>query len=615
MGPNSAGGELAATAPLSSSSISAPKAALAHAPSASTPAITQRRKCFIRSILPGPREAILKLALTIALLVPATAARADELVVGAVRDQDGAVVIAAAVTALDARGGVLARDRTAPDGTFAITSATRPVAVLIVAANAQPLRAPVPADGSPVAAIVYRYRAGDLAPSPADVAALPAGALSAAGEIVPYRIAFPDSISDRWLDNGRGVVTVEGLPFYRRSDGGDTTSLLPSHSFGALAVTDPMQGLWYGDRGGGGVIDARLFDRTDDERLTDRDASFTVGRDPMGLVATSWDADGERRLVAVRGNDDLGPVHASVVALIGDGPDFHYSGIGLELHGATQRTDLAGRFDFTGTSSSIVTNQEDVGSVFDAVFDATGRGPDAIAVRLRWRDEYGDLDEIDSEHRDAALVLGTTRGNVVRVTTALAFAYGADIAYEQASGSGFAILPSLNANAPLGGNWSFHAGFGESTLGTPSLVLARGTLGEAALSYADRHRLRADVIAYAEGDRGPDALNRGIGVALGWEIAPRVSVRAWSLSDIDAVDVSAPAAPGAAFGTVVATERFDRNIVWVTWDAATRIDLLIRGGALEGNLRIPLSGPFSITIGSYLRPNGTRTLSAGIVRH
>ncbi|HZX68243.1 MAG TPA: carboxypeptidase-like regulatory domain-containing protein, partial [Candidatus Elarobacter sp.] len=543
------------------------------------------------------------------------AARADELVVGAVRDQDGALVTGAAVTAIDARGRVLARDRSAPDGTFALTSATRPVAVLIVAPNAQPLRAAVPADGSPIAAIVYRYRAGDLSPSPADVAALPAGELSAVGEIVPYRVAFPDSISDRWLDNGRGVVTVEGLPFYRRSDGGDTTSLLPAHSFGALTVTDPMQGLWYGDRGGGGVVDARLFDRTDDERLTDRDAAFSFGRNPVGLVATSWDADGERRLVAVSGNDDLGPVHATVIALLGDGPQMHYGGLGLELHGATQRTDLAARLDFTRTSSSIVTTLEDFGSVFDAVFDATGRGPDAIAVRLRWRDEYGELDGVDSQHRDAALVLGTTRGNVVRVTTAVAFAYGADLAYQQASGSGFAILPSLNANAPLGGNWSLHAGFAESTLGTPSIVLARGTLGEAALSYADRRRLRADVIAYAEGDREPNALNRGIGVALGWEIAPRVSVRAWSLSDIDAVDVSAPAAPGAAFGTVVATQRFDRNLVWLTWDAATRIDLLIRGGALEGNLRIPLSGPYAITVGSYLRPNGTRTLSAGIVRH
>ena len=520
----------------------------------------------------------------------------------------------AAVTALDARGAVLARDRSAPDGSFALSSAQRPVAVLIVAANAQPLRAAVPADGSPVAAIVYRYRAGDLAPSPADVAALPAGELSAAGEIVPYRVTFPGSISDRWLDNGRGVVSVEGLPFYRRSDGSDTTSLLPAHSFGALAVTDPMQGLWYGDRGGGGVVDARLFDRTDDARLTDRDASFTFGRDPMGLVATSWDADGERRLVAVRGNDDLGPVHATVIALTGDGPDLHYNGLGLELHGATQRTDLAARFDLTGTNSSIVSTSADFGSVFDAIFDATGRGSDAVAVRLRWRDEYGELDGVDSQHRDAALVLGTTRGSVVRVTTAVAFAYGADLAYQQTSGTGFAILPSLNANAPLGGNWSLHAGFGESTLGTPSIVLARGTLGEAALSYADGRRLRADVIAYAEGDRGPNALNRGIGVALGWEIAPRVSLRAWSLSDIDAVGVSAPAAPGAAYGTVVATQRFDRNLVWLTWDAATRIDLLIRGGALEGNLRIPLAGPYAITVGSYLRPNGTRTLSAGIVR-
>ncbi len=171
----------------------------------------------------------------LALVLPATAVRADELVVGALRDQDGAIVAGAAITALDARGGVLARDRSASDGTFALSTATRPASVLIAAPDADPLRIAVPSDGSPITAIVRRYRAVDLVPSVADVAALPAGALSAVGAIAPYRISFPGSISDRWLDNGHGVTTVEGLPFYRRGDGGDTTSLLPAHAFGRSA--------------------------------------------------------------------------------------------------------------------------------------------------------------------------------------------------------------------------------------------------------------------------------------------------------------------------------------------------------------------------------------------
>ena len=101
--------------------------------------------------------------------------------------------------------------------------------------------------------------------------------------MLPYRVAFPTTISDRWLARGRGVTTVEGLPFYRRGDGGDATSLLPAHAFGALGVRDALQAPWYGDRAGGGVVDARLFDRADAVRATNRDAALALGRDPVVL--------------------------------------------------------------------------------------------------------------------------------------------------------------------------------------------------------------------------------------------------------------------------------------------------------------------------------------------
>jgi hypothetical protein len=613
MGPSNAGGELVASDAGSSSSISAPMAAPAHAPSAITPAIAQRKKCLIRAIVPRRREIFLKLAIVVALLVPPAVALADELVVGALRDQDGSVVAGATVTALDAQGRALAHDRSAADGTFALTAATRPASVLITAPDAEPLRVPVPADGSPIAAIVRHHRAVDLVPSVADVAALPAGALSAVGEIVPYRVSFPGSISDRWLALGHGVTTVEGLPFYRRGDGADVTSLLPAHAFGALAVSDPLDAVWYGDRAGGGIVDARLFDRADAERVTDRDAAFSFGRDPTGLVATSWDADGERRLAAVRGGGDLGPLQATVVALVGDTPATHYEGAGLQLRTATQRIDLAARFDLTGTNSDALTGAPDDGSVGDATFDASGRGPNAIALRLRWRDERGQLDDEASEHRDGALVLGTTRGNAVRVTAAIALAYGSDLPYQAPATNAFAVLPSLSASAPLSLDWTLQAGLGDSTLGTPGFALARASLGQIGLAYADRHRLRAEVLAYAEGDAAPVALNRGFGASLGWEIAPRLSLRAWSLRDIDAFNATASPYPGGPLENVVAANRFDRDLVWLTWDAPVRIDLLLREGALEGNVRVPLARRYALTVGSYRRSDGTRTVSAGVV--
>ena len=107
------------------------------------------------------------------------------------------------------------------------------------------------------------------------------------------------------------MTTVEGLPFYRRGDGGDTTSLLPAHAFGALDVRGALQAPWYGDRGGGGIVDARLFDRADAARATNDGGAFALGRNPVVLAATSWDADGARRLLAARASGALGPVSAS----------------------------------------------------------------------------------------------------------------------------------------------------------------------------------------------------------------------------------------------------------------------------------------------------------------
>lgn len=565
------------------------------------------------AIVPHGREGFLKAVLIGALMSAALPAQADELVVGALRDQDGAVVAGAAVTALDARGGVLARDRSAADGTFALTAPSRPAAVVVTADDADPLRLAVPPGDAPLAGVVRRHRAADLIPSVADVAALPAGSLSAAGSVLPYRIAFPATISDRWLARGRGVTSVEGLPFYRRGDGGDVTSLLPAHAFGALDVRDPLQAPWYGDRAGGGVVDARLFDRQDALRVADDDGAVLIGRNPAVLAATSWDAAGARRLLAARASGALGPVSAGLVVLTGDAPGAHYAGVGTELHAATRTFDVAARFGLTANDADAGTRDD--GSVAEAALDVSGRGPDAIAVRARWRDERGTLADVDAEHHDAALVLGTTRGSVARVTAAVAFAYGDERRYESRSPAAFAVLPSLALDAPLGGNWTLHLGSGASTLGTPGFGIARASLGEAGIAYADRRRLRAELVAYAEGDGEPTAVNRGFAASLGWEFAPRLSLRAWSLRDGDRFDTPAlPPYPGAPAQTIATANRFDRDVVWLTWDAPTRFDLLLRDGALEGSARVPLGARYALSVGSYRRSDASRALSLGLVR-
>jgi len=563
------------------------------------------------------REGFLKIALAsvlgLTLVVGATGpARADELLVGAVRDQDGAVVAGAAVAALDAAGRVLALDRSARDGTFALTTPARPAAILITAPGAEALRLPVPAGGAPVVAIVYRHRAADLIPSAADVAALPAGSLNEIASVVPYRITFPTTISDRWLAQGRSVTTIEGMPFYRRGDGGDASALLPSHAIGSIGVRDALQAAWYGDRASGGVIDARLFDRGDTARLTSGDAALALG-ERGALAATSWDPDGVRQMLAAHASAALGPLSTEAVALVGVAPGTRYAGAGAQLRAAGRLYDFGAHLALTSDDASTSGTRDD-GSVADVALDASGRGPNAIALRARWRNERGIFDKTDGEHHDAALVLGTSRGNLIRTTATVALAYDDEHSYEAGTERAYAVLPSFAIDALLSASWTFHAGAGASSLGTPGFAIARGSLGEAGFAFTDHRRLRADVQAYSEGSTAPTSVNRGIAAAIGWEIAPRVSLRAWSVRDSDGLEAEgAPAYVGGPPVLISTVRRFDRDVVWLTWDAPTRFDLLVRGGTLEGNVRVPLGRRYALTAGSHLRSDATRMLSIGLI--
>jgi hypothetical protein len=559
------------------------------------------------------REGFLKISFLAALTFTAAPAGADELLTGALRDQDGAVVAGARVDALDTSGRPVAHDRSAADGTFAVSAAVRPAVLIVRADNSDPLRIVVPAQG-PVTAVVPRHRAADRVPSAADVAALPAGSVAELGTVVPYRIAFPDLLGDRWLARGRGVTTIEGLPFYRRADGADGSGLLPSHATGGITARDPLDALFYGDRAGGGVIDAQLFDRADTTRATSGDASLLIGRGTALLAATSWDPDGERRVAAARAAGNLGPLAGSVVALTGDLPGGHYAGIGADLRGASRALGVHVALAATRDVGDAI---PDTGSVVSLVADAGAPGPNALAVRARWRDERGVLDGLAADHRDAALVIGTSRGGdgATRFTAALALTYGSDSGYTPAPQHALALLPSLSADAPLDRRWSLHAGLGDSTLGTPGAAIARASLGEVGLAFNDRRRLHFDFLVYAEGDQTPAAMTRGFAGDIGWEVAPRLSLRAWSLRDSDVQQTYRSEYPGGPPTDIVSVARpFRRDLVWLTWDAPVRVDLLLRAGALEGNLRVPLGGRYTLTLGSARRlVTGKRELTVGLV--
>jgi hypothetical protein len=539
------------------------------------------------------------------LLAPAARAQADELLVGSVRDQDGAVVAGAPVVALDAAGQPIGSDRTAGDGTFALSLSRTPETIVVSPNDARAARVHV-GGARPVIVTVTRWRAADLAPTPADVASLPSGSVGALASVAPYRIASARTISDRDLDRGLGVTEIEGLPFYRRSDGGDATALLPSHATGAFSLAAPIDALHYGDRALGGVVDARLFDRADDARATDRDLGGGGGSALAGFAAQSWDDDGERFVVASRASFNVAGATTQLVALGGTAPGARYAGFGANVNVATQRNDLVAQLVSTNDIGAFgVTDAR--GGVSGITVDLAGRGANALELAARAREERGAVDGTSYEHQDVALVLGTSRGRTVRVRATLALAYGHDTDETSGTLDGTALLPALTLDAPLGRNWDAHLGFTEATLGTPGTALARGRLGEASVRYADHRRLVGEVIAYAEGDDSPTASLRGIAASLGWEIAPRLSLRSWLVGDgTTLVTQTSPYVEQTTNRTV------QRQLAWLTWDGPLRVDLLLRAGALEGALRVPLGSGLSLAVDSARTPLGARSLSIGL---
>jgi hypothetical protein len=65
--------------------------------------------------------------------------------------------------------------------------------------------------------------------------------------------------------------------------------------------------------------------------------------------------------------------------------------------------------------------------------------------------------------------------------------------------------------------------------------------------------------------------------------------------------------------TVSVASRFVRNVLWLTWDAPTRVDVLLRNSTIEANVRIPLGARYALSLGSYRRRDATGALSFGLV--
>jgi hypothetical protein len=189
------------------------------------------------------RAALLALALLVLGAAPAP------LVVGSVRDQDGAPIAGAHVHLLGT--AVSASALTAADGTFAIEG-TGP-AVEIRCDYCRPLEAPVASDGT-VAAVVQRYDAlRSEGPTPGDLRALPYLHAESDVALTPFVVLeengnplFGTSLRDRSVSTVGGLLVLDGVPDYNGTDGFTTYPTIPYDSAASLRVDRADQGYEYG---------------------------------------------------------------------------------------------------------------------------------------------------------------------------------------------------------------------------------------------------------------------------------------------------------------------------------------------------------------------------------
>ena len=191
------------------------------------------------------------------------------------------------------------------------------------------------------------------------------------------------------------------------------------------------------------------------------------------------------------------------------------------------------------------------------------------------------------------------------------------------SGSELVLLPSLEVHA-TSGMFGLSAGISNS-LRAPTLLeveaansdaLERGNLLDATLSFDDRARLRVEATIFQEYLQGSSAQRTvGLGGSLVCQIAPRLSLRYWTLNDSQQLfggpNAYLPPATPVPLG---------RQVLWMTYQAPAgiRFDAILQRNvtnvsewSLDGDVVVPLTSRLNFVAGTS-RPNGMRAYSAGL---
>lgn len=592
--------------------------------------------------------------------LPAGAAdEASSLLVGSLRDQTGRPVVAD-VVAYDAAGRPCGHDRSAADGTFVIALERVPSILGVNCPHCAPLRRTL-GDERTLAIIVTRYRALETSgPEERDLQALPYIDPGDAVGLAPYVVPFASNgrvgtLSDRGLDHGRGLVFDGGAPTYDPVTGDSGLFAFPGRALNSLQMASASRAFTYGNYAGGGLFAlARPSDQrfvVSDEAAGPSGALAADGRFGAWTPALAFSGDED---IVVRRRADLGfsdpfaggSIRIDLVTAAQQSPNLLFAD-DRSLNLADVAYATASRRSRTFIDASVVGERGLVLTTPSSpLFDIASSG---ITTDLRV--EYPAPVEVD-----AGLSLQATGGSYTlhygggvgrgaHYDSGLAYlevkhdgplSYDAGLSlsrlqiasrsYNTGGATLLAALPSLNLGAALGDGIALHLG-ASGSMRAPTLFelpvnaappggynIERGSLLEAALDYDDGRRVRFGATLYRQFLTGitTRTLN-GVGASLVWQIAPRLTLRAWTLHDssLDLVPVTFLPAYEAIEGTALS-----RGVVWATYEAPAgiRIDGIVHReiglpfetNSVDGDVVVPLSRVTALTAGTAARASSRR---------
>ena len=587
--------------------------------------------------------------LVFVLAVRFAAGAASGLLVGSVRDTEGNALAGASVTARDGQGAVVGHDLTSANGTFAIVPAGTAAALDVTCTYCRSEHVSAGAKTN-FAIVVLRYSAlvGGI-PGAGDLQALPYVRPADVLGLIPYAIPSADGsdVSDRGLQHGHGLVLDGGAPIYDLSTGESALIDFPGRYLQAIDAISADKAFRYGSYAGGGTF---ALDQLGDATLLSGDGGepSTLALEPrFGVLAPAAGLSDEDGFVQRRADLDVAAPFAGGALRAGiteadstatPGPFDAYRNIQIaRVSYATESRDYITSLGASSASWDETDGLENASQTggSETSFSARLERPNGIALAAgaNFTAQTG----YDQTSSDAPLLSG-------RVTTGTAYleAHGDARAvgffaglgltnvtqhdsYDAVtqSGSELVLLPSLEVHA-TSGMFGLSAGISNS-LRAPTLLeveaansdaLERGNLLDATLSFDDRARLRVEATIFQEYLQGSSAQRTvGLGGSLVWQIAPRLSLRYWTLNDSQQLfggpNAYLPPATPVPLG---------RQVLWMTYQAPAgiRFDAILQRNvtnvsewSLDGAVVVPLTSRLNFVAGTS-RPNGMRAYSAGL---